>query len=380
MFEFDTEQERDIRDSVSRLAHSEIPNYSNETHYGTVPRKLFQSFAELGLTGLSIPEGHGGIEARPTTIALVMEEIAKVNLGPAIFLSVHNMVSGLISKFGSDEQRERFLPKLASGEHLAAFALSEPSAGSDAAGLRTVARAQGNHFELQGDKCWITSGGFADLYLVFAKTDLNKGKKGISAFLVEKDFEGLSWGSPEKKMGCELSPISTLQFEKMMVPKTHLLGEVDNGYRIALGGLAGGRINIASCAVGLADGALTRALAYIQERKQFDRPLIEFQGLQFMVADMKMQLEAARMMTWRAAHQLGKDATSRSNRLFPSLAKCFATDAAMKIATDAVQLFGGAGYVKEYEIERYMRDAKMLQIVEGTNQVQRAVIAKEMTL
>ncbi len=378
MFEFDSAEESEIRQSIERLALSEIPQYLTEDHYGTVPRKLFSSFAELGLTGLSIPEEHGGLEASPTTTALTMEEIAKVNLGPAIFLSVHNMVSGLIAKFGNDEQRARFLPKLASGEHLGAFALSEPSAGSDAAGLRTLARSQDGGFELQGDKCWITSGGFADIYLVFAKTDVEKGKKGISAFIIEKDFDGLSWGSPEKKMGCELSPISTLQFEKMHVPQTHLLGEVDNGYRIALGGLAGGRINIASCAVGLADGALSKALTYIQERKQFNQPLIEFQGLQFMIADMKMQLEAARMMTWRAARQLGTDATARANRLLPSLAKCFATDAAMNIATDAVQLFGGAGYVKEYEIERFMRDAKMLQIVEGTNQVQRAVIAREM--
>lgn len=378
MFELDSEEQQEIRASVRKLAEREIPAYQNENYYGTVPLELFQSFAELGLTGLAVHEDFGGIDASPSTMALIVEEIARVDLGPAIFLSVHSMVSGLISKFGNAQQKSRYLPDLASGKKLAAFCLSESSAGSDAGSLRTQAKKTADGFVLNGEKCWITSGGFADLYIVFARTSPDLGKKGISAFLVDSGTKGLSFGSPEKKMGAELSPICTMQFDNVLVPAQNLVGEIDNGYRIALGGLAGGRISIAACAVGLASCAVERSVKYLKQRIQFDQPLFEFQGLQFMLADMQMQLEASRMLTWRAARLLESEPQSTLNRYHPSVAKCFASDAAMQITTDAVQLFGAAGYVAEYGIEKLMRDAKMLQIVEGANQIQRGLIARHL--
>lgn len=376
MFELDSEDHKTIRETIRRVALDTVPAYRKDANYTQFPRELFAQFAEAGITGMSIEERFGGAKLSPTLSSAVIEEIAAVDLGPAIFLSVHAMVSGLIEKFASDEQKAHYLPKLASGEFLAAFALTEASAGSDAAALKTVAKVDGDDYVLNGDKCWITSGGFADLYLVFAKTDVTRGKDGISAFLVEKEDRGLSWGKPEKKMGCELSPISTLQFENLRLPKNRLVGAEEDGYRIALGGLAGGRISIAACAVGLAREALALSVEYLKERQQFGQSLIEFQGLQFMLADMKIELEAARMLTWRAANLLEISPQDARNRLYPSIAKCKATDAAMQITTDAVQLFGGAGYVQEYPVERLMRDAKMLQIVEGANQIQRSVIAR----
>jgi len=381
MFEFDTPTEQEIRQSVRKLAKERIPGFQLASHSEEFPIELFKDFAKLGLTGLSIGDQHGGTKSPPTTIALVMEEIAAVDLGPAIFLSVHLMVSALIEKFASDQLKQRYLPRLASGELLAAFALTESSAGSDAAALKTLAKPDGSKgYRLNGDKCWITSAGAADLYIVFARTDPQGGKRGISAFLVERDSEGLSFGPPEQKMGCELSPIATMQFDNTPVSSEQVVGTLNGGYEIAMGGLAGGRINIAACANGLSQSAINLAVAYLKERRQFDRALIEFQGLQFMLADMKMALEASRMLTWRAAKYLETNPDATNYRLHPSIAKCFSTDAAMKITTDAVQLFGGSGYVKDFPVEKLMRDAKMLQIVEGTNQIQRNVIAREMTL
>ena len=378
VFEFDTDFEQEIRQSVKKLAREKIPAYQNVESSGHFPRTLFSEFANLGLTGLSIEEEFGGTDNAPTAIAVVMEELAAVDLGPAIFLSVHLMVASLIRRFGSAALKKKYLPELASGKMLAAFALTESSAGSDAGALKTVAKKNGDHYLLKGDKCWITSAGAADLYIVFAKTEPDLSKKGITAFLVENNSKGLSFGAPEKKMGCDLSPIATIELDDVAVSSDQIVGEINGGYEIAMGGLAGGRINIAACANGLSRSAIEVALAYLKERQQFNRPLIDFQALQFMLADMKVALEAARMLTWRAAtyYQNYPDATDF--RLHPSIAKCFSTDAAMKITTDAVQLLGGAGYVKDYPVERLMRDAKMLQIVEGTNQIQRGVIAREM--
>jgi len=369
-----------IIDTVASLCKAEIGKYQNDNFYNVVPRPLFDSFAAIGLTGLNIPEEYGGSNATPKTVAQVLETIAKYDLGPAIFLSVHGMVSGLISRFGNSSQRSHWLPKLASGKALAAFALTEPGAGSDASAIATEARQDGNDFILDGSKCYITSAGFAELYLVFARTTVGT-TPGISAFLVPADVSGLTVGKPEKKMGCELSPIASVFFDQVRVPQSGLLGEINGGYRIALGGLAGGRINIAACAVGISEAAIKAALQYMEQRQQFDQPIIEFQGLQFMLADMYCKLEAARALTYNAADDLTWELSGtprKSTRLTSSVAKCFATDAAMEITTDAVQLLGGAGYIKEYPVERFMRDAKMLQIVEGTNQIQRMVIAREL--
>jgi alkylation response protein AidB-like acyl-CoA dehydrogenase len=271
---------------------------------------------------------------------------------------------------------------MASGEYLGAFALTEPTAGSDAASLKSKAVKTSGGYKLSGEKCYITSAGFADIYVLFARLEGAGGDKrgdGICAFVVESTNPGLKVSKPEKKMGCELSPIASLSYADMELSEENLLGSVTDGYSIALSGLSGGRINIAACANGLSHAALDIAIRHLKERKQFGQALIDFQGLQFMLADMKMKLEASLLLTWQAARTLEANSKDPSNRLYPSLAKCFATDSAMQIATDAVQLLGGAGYIKEYTVERLMRDAKMLQIVEGTNQVQRSVIAREMS-
>lgn len=378
MFNYENEEQGEIRRSIQKLAKEQIPRFQNDKFYGTVPRDLFAAFAGLGLTGMSVAETSGGIEVDPVTFALTIEEIAAVDLGAAIFLSVHNMVAGILNRSASAAVKEKWLTKLAAGELLGAFALTEPAAGSDAAAIRCQAVKKDDTYYLSGEKCYITSAGFADLYVVFARTTPGESRDGISCFVVFADDKGLTISPPEKKMGAELSPIASLTFDSVPLPSERLIGDEGNGYRIALSGLAGGRISIASCACGIARSALERAIKHLEERKQFGRALQEFQGLQFMVADMYMQLEAARLLTWQAAHVLQQDPASRDNRLHPSVAKCFATDAAMKITTDAVQLLGGAGYIREYEVERLMRDAKMLQIVEGTNQIQRAVIAREL--
>ena len=378
MFNYLSAEQHEIRDNVRRLALDKIPPFQGEHQTGKLPRELFNAFAELGLTGLCIGERYGGLGEGLVTSTIILQEIARVDLGPAIFLSVHNMVAGLIERFGNEEQKNRYLPLLARGEMLAAFALTEAQAGSDAAALKTTATKEGDSYIINGSKIYITSGGFADLYLVFAKTDPAAGSRGISAFLLEKDTTGLSFSPPEKKMGCDLSPICSLFFDQITIGKQQLVGEENHGYGVALGGLAGGRINIAACANGLATEALERATHFLAERTQFGKKLAEFQGLQFMLADMQMQLEAAELLTWQAASEKDLSPESSKNLSYPSLAKCFATDAAMKITTDAVQLYGGAGYIREHTVERLMRDAKMLQIVEGTNQIQRMVIAREM--
>lgn len=369
-----------ILETVERLCQTEIPNYQSEAHYNTVPRKLFQSLCDVGLGGLSIPEDFGGIAASATTTAAIFDTISRFDVGPAVFLSVHTMVTGLISRCGNSSQKKEILPRMASGEILGAFALTEPQAGSDARSISTEARKTEGGFLLKGNKCYITSAGFADLYLVFAQTK-SDSTSAISAFLVPGDTKGLSIGKPEKKMGAELSPIASLFFEDAFVPDSALLGTIHEGFTVATSGLASGRVNIAACANGLSDSALRIACKHLRERSQFGHPLAEFQGLQFMVADMHQRLQAARLLTQEAAEDL--DATraqagaSANVKLSSSTAKCFATDAAMSITTDAVQLLGGAGYIRDYTVERLMRDAKMLQIVEGANQIQRIIIARE---
>lgn len=368
-----------IIETVNRICETEIPKYQHDQYYNTIPRPLFQAMCDAGLGGLSIPEEYGGLGTSAVTTAAVFEAISRHDLGPAIFLSVHAMVCGLISRHGSEEQKQKYLPKLASGEMLAAFALTEPHAGSDTAAISTEATILPDGFSLQGNKCYITSAGFADLYLVFARTRDGDELK-VSGFLVPSSTPGLTCGKPEKKMGGELSPIASLFFDSMKLPPNALLGKLHGGRKVALSGLAGGRVNIAACANGISRAAIEDSIAYLKERHQFGKPLASFQGLQFMLADMYMKLSAAQLLTTEAAADL--DSISRGNnensKLSSSAAKCFATDAAMEITTNAVQLFGGAGYIKDYTVERYMRDAKMLQIVEGANQIQRIIISREL--
>ena len=371
-----SEQDQLIIETVQRVCSQAIAPYKSEQHYNTVPKELFSSLSSVGLAGLAIPEEYGGLESSASTIAKIFEEISLVDIGPAIFLSVHTMVSGLITRHGTDEQKQSILPKLAAGEFLGAFALTEPGAGSDASALATTATIKDDEYILNGSKCYITSAGFADLYIVFAKT-VSGAEGGISAFVVPSTTTGLSIGAPEKKMGAELSPIASLYFDNARVPATALLGKLHQGFAVALSGLAAGRVNIAACANGLSQAALSSAIDHLKTREQFGETLSNYQGLQFMIADMYQLLEASRTITAKAAHILDSDNTNKDAiKLSSSSAKCFATDAAMKITTDAVQLLGGAGYMQEYGVESLMRSAKMLQIVEGANQIQRMIIAR----
>ena len=370
-----------IIETIERVCRAEIHKYQDERFYNTVPRPLFRAFGDAGLAGLSVPESYGGISASATTCAAAFETISRYDLGPAIFLSVHTMVSRLITGHGTLQQKQELLPKIAAGELLCAFALTEPHAGSDSQALTTTATRNGDSYLLTGSKCYISSAGFADLYIVCAKTADTAGS-GISAFIVPSSTPGLTIGNPERKMGGELSPIASLFFDQAPLPASALLGPLHHGFKVALSGLTSGRVNIAACANGLSAAAIESALKHLNTRQQFGHLLADFQGLQFMVADMYVKLEAARLLTLKAAEDLDATHTAGVNnklntKLSASVAKCFATDTAMAITTDAVQLLGGAGYLKDYAVERYMREAKMLQIVEGTNQIQRMIIAQE---
>jgi alkylation response protein AidB-like acyl-CoA dehydrogenase len=371
-----SEEDQEIIDAVQKFSSAQIPQYESFKERHELPLDLFYGFGELGVTALAVSEQYGGLKKSNLLISKVLETIASVDLGPAVFLSVHLMVTKILENFSQEETKKNILPKLCEGKLLGAFALTEPQAGSDASSLRTEAVETKDGYILNGEKCYITSAGFADVYIVFARTPKTSGKDGISAFIVSKETPGLLISSPEKKMGCELSPIASLTFSNCLIPKSSLLGTLGNGYRIALSGLAAGRISIGACANGISKTAISLAANFIKERKQFGKALAEFQGLQFMLADMRMQYEAAKLLVEYAAIALDNGLHSNEPNLYPSMAKCTATDNAMKISTDAVQLFGGAGYIKEYKVEGLMRDAKMLQIVEGANQVQRVLIAK----
>jgi alkylation response protein AidB-like acyl-CoA dehydrogenase len=370
-------EELEMLSQIRKYCELEFPKYFHLKESHQFPVKLFKGLAGLGTTAINTSEKYDGLDKSAVFTAEMMEIMATVDLGPAVFISVHLMVAKIIERFANDVIKDFYLPKLATGELLGAFALTEPSAGSDAASLKTTALFQDNSYILNGEKCYITSAGAADLYIVFARTDSNSiGKDGISAFIVDANSKGLTISSPEKKMGCELSPIASLNFSDVSVPKENILGELNKGYKIALSGLAAGRINIAACANGISNHAINLASSYLKERNQFGQPIANFQGLQFILADMRIKYESARCVVIEASRQLDSDKQRSNPNLYPSIAKCLATDNAMAITTDAVQLYGGAGYIKDYLVESLMRDAKMLQIVEGANQIQRILIAK----
>ncbi|WP_096437679.1 acyl-CoA dehydrogenase [Alteribacter populi] len=338
------------------------------------PEELVKEMGSLGLMGIPISEKYGGAGMDYLSYIMAIHEISKVSATLGVILSVHTSVgTNPIVYFGSEEQKKRFLPKLASGEYLGAFALTEPGSGSDAAGMKTTAVKKGNHYVLNGSKVFITNAGAADTYIAFAKTDPQAGTKGISAFIVEKDTPGFVVGAKEKKMGLHGSNTSSLSFEDAMVPAENLLGEEGEGLKVALANLEFGRIGIAAQALGIAEAALENATSYAKERKQFGKPIGAQQGIAFKLADMATNVEAARLLTYRAANMRHQGLSCSKEA---SMAKMFASDAAMKVATEAIQVLGGYGYVKEYPAERYFRDAKVTQIYEGTNEIQHLVISK----
>lgn len=368
------EEQSDIRDVVRQFAAQELAphaEYWDEDHY--FPREVYTRMAELGLMGMTTPEALGGTMLSRLTSAIVYEELAKGEMATTVGLSVHNMVTGSLARFGNEEQKQRWVPHLASGKLLGAFSLSEAASGSDAASLQCRAERVDDSYVLNGSKMWVTNGGEADLYLVMARTQKGKGAAGISCFVVEKGTPGFSVGKTERKMGLHSSPTRELIFEQCSIPATQRIGEEGQGFKIALASLDGGRINIGAIAVGVAQAAFEVARDYARERQQFNRPIATFQAIQFMLADMAMKIEAARLLVYEAAYKLD---TGQNAGMYASMAKCFATDMAMEVTTNAVQVLGGAGYVRDYPVERYMRDVKVAQIFEGTNQIQRVVIGR----
>lgn len=347
---------------------------TDETH--EFPLKIIRKMGELGLMGIPIPEEYGGAGADFLSYILAIEEIAKGCASTAVILAVHTSVGSFpILYFGTEEQKQKYLPKLASGQFIGAFALTEANAGSDASSLQTTAVRKGDHYVLNGTKRFITNAGYADVYTVMASTDRSKGPHGVTSFLVDKDTPGFKVGKKEEKMGLNGSATCELIFEDAIVPAENILGEEGQGFKVAMSLLDGGRIGIGAQALGIGEAALEAALAYSQERVQFKQPIGNFQGIQFMLADMATQIEAAKLLILQAAarRMAGLPYSKEA-----SMAKMYASDTAVKVTTDAVQIFGGYGYCKEYKVERYMRDAKITQIYEGTNQVQRIVVAKHL--
>ncbi|RNB82009.1 acyl-CoA dehydrogenase [Brevibacillus fluminis] len=372
-----TEEQLMMRKMVQDFARKEIaPFVATMEETEQFPRHLIKKMGEAGLMGIPVPEEWGGVGADFTSYILAIHEISKVSATVGVILSVHTSVgTNPILYFGTDEQKRTYLPKLASGQFLGAFALTEPGAGSDASRIRTSAVRQGDEYVLNGSKVFITNGGEADIYITFAVTDPSAGTKGISAFIVEKETPGFSIGKKEKKMGLSGSSTTELIFDQARVPAANRLGEEGEGFKIALANLDRGRIGIAAQALGIAEAAFELANSYAKERKQFGKPIASHQAIGFKLADMATEVEAARLLVYRAAWLQSEGLPCGREA---AMAKRFASDTAMKTATEAVQVYGGYGYTREYPVERLFRDAKVTQIYEGTNEIQRLVIAKHL--
>jgi alkylation response protein AidB-like acyl-CoA dehydrogenase len=370
-----SDDQREIVGAVREfVAGHAAPAASDFEERKEFPRHLFRQLGDMGLCGIPYDEEFGGGGQPFLTYLAVLEEVAVGFVSLALGLSVHHLSAFGVQGFGSDELKKRYLPRLFSGEWLGAYALSEASSGSDAAALRTRAQRDGGGFRLSGSKRFISHAGEAEFYLVMARTG-EEGPRGVSAFAVEKGWPGFSFGKLEQKMAWQASPMRELLFEGCEVPAENLVGEEGQGFAIAMAGLDSGRLGIAACSVGLAQAAFDAAVGFARERHQFGRPVIEFQGLQFMLADMATQIEAARRLYREAARLRDQNG---EYTIAASMAKLFASDVAMRVTTDAVQVHGGYGYMREYPVERYMREAKALQIVEGTNQIQRMVIGRSL--
>jgi alkylation response protein AidB-like acyl-CoA dehydrogenase len=372
-----TDEQRMIRDLARKIARERIaPHAAHYDETETYPEESIKAIVESGLFAIWVPEQYGGTAMGALALALVCEEIAYACAASGTQY-LDQALGGLpILLFGDEAQKKRYLPGLAGGEILSAFSLSEPGAGSDAAGLKTTAVRRGDAYVLNGSKQWCTNGDHADVITVFATVDPARRAKGVTAFLVDKGTPGFEVGKKERKMGIRASPTVALHFTDCAIPAGQRLGAEGEGFRIAMGTLDITRPSTGSLAVGIAQAALDAAVGYAKERQQFGQPIAAFQGIQFMLADMAMQTHAARLMIHHAARQV--DAGIRGNTYEASMAKCWAGDAAMKVATDAVQVFGGYGYTREFPVERFMRDAKIMQIYEGTSQIQRLIIAKEL--
>ena len=372
-----TEEQKMIRDLARQIADEKIrPVAAEYDEKEEFPWSILKVIAESDLSGIYIEEAYGGMGGGVTELCIATEEFSKACGGIAVSYAASALGSYPIILYGSEEQKKKYLPDIASGKKLAAFGLTEAGAGSDAGALSTTATKDGDHYVLNGVKQWITNGGEAETYTVVAMTDKSKGSRGASTFIVEKGTPGFEFGKKEKKLGIRSSATRELIFTNCKVPKENLLGKEGLGFIVAMKTFDKSRPGIGAQAVGIAQGALDHALKYAKERVQFGKPVSSFQGVQFMFADMGTQVEAARALVYSTARLIDSGAKDISK--LSAMSKLFASDVAMKVTTDAVQIFGGYGYMREYPVEKYMRDAKITQIYEGTNQIQRSIIASEM--
>ncbi|WP_280169547.1 acyl-CoA dehydrogenase [Priestia megaterium] len=373
---FFTSEQHMIKKMVADFSEKEVAAAVPNMEKGEFPRGLLKQMADLGLMGIPVPQVYGGGGLDFVSYMIAIHEISKVSPALGVILSVHTSVgTNPIVVFGTEDQKQKYVKKLATGKYLGAFCLTEPSAGSDAASLKTKAERKGDHYLLNGSKLFITNGGEADTYIVFAKTNPERGSRGMSAFIVEKTMEGFSVGKDEHKMGLHGSRTVQLHFENMQVPVENRLGEEGEGFRIAMANLNAGRIGIAAQAVGIAEGALTAAKNYANERYQFGKPILSQQGIAFKLADMETAVESAKLLMYRAAFLYDQKLSCKKEA---SMAKLFASQTAMNVAIDAIQVLGGYGYMKDYPVERYFRDAKVCEIYEGTSEIQRIVISSQL--
>ena len=373
-----SEDQRAFADTARAFAKDELaPHAAQWDAEGIFPREAIAKAGELGFCGLYAPESAGGLALPRLDATLVFEEMAAVDPSTTAFITIHNMATWMLGTWATDAVREAWGPQLTSGTKLASYCLTEPGAGSDAASLKTRAELVGHDYVLNGSKAFISGAGSTDLLVVMARTgDAQSGAGGISAFAVPGHTDGISYGKKEEKMGWNSQPTRTISFDNVRIPANHLLGREGEGFKIAMKGLDGGRINIATCSVGAAQGALNAAQQYMHDRKQFGKPIASFQALQFKLADMATELVAARQMVRLAASKL--DAGARDASTYCAMAKRFATDAGFNVCNDALQLHGGYGYLRDFPLERLLRDARVHQILEGTNEIMRVIIARRM--
>lgn len=364
-------QEMARKFAVEQMApHSE--RWDETAHF---PVDVIRAAAELGFAGIYVGEEGGGSGLTRLDAALIFEQLSYGDVSTAAFISIHNMASWMIDRFGSDEQRAKWLPRLTSADLIASYCLTEPGSGSDAAAMKTRAVRDGDEYVLNGTKQFISGAGVSDVYVVMARTS-DEGARGVSTFIVTKEDEGLSFGAEEKKMGWKSQPTRQVNFDGVRLSASRRIGEEGAGFRYAMAGLDGGRLNIAACSLGGAQLALDKALAYAQEREQFGRPISDFQAIQFKLADMETELQAARVMLYEAAARL--DGRSPDATRWCAMAKRFVTDTGFKVANDALQIHGGYGYLQDYGVERIVRDLRVHQILEGTNEIMRVIVARDL--
>ncbi|MDZ4381897.1 MAG: isobutyryl-CoA dehydrogenase [Parvibaculum sp.] len=371
-----TEEQQAFQDVARNFAAAELAPHAggwDRDHF--FPVETLRKAAALGFAGIYVREDVGGSALSRIDAALIFEALSEGCTSTAAFLSIHNMASWMIDRYGTEEQRQRWLPKLTPMDLIASYCLTEPSSGSDAASLKTRAVRDGDHYVLNGGKAFISGAGTSDIYVCMVRTG-EAGAKGVSCLVVEKGTPGLSFGAPERKMGWNSQPTAQVIFEDARVPVANRIGAEGEGFKIAMSGLDGGRINIGACSLGTAEAALKRAKSYLGEREQFGRKLADFQALQFKLADMATELEAARLMIYSAATKV--DAKAPDATMKAAMAKRFATDAGFRVINDALQIHGGYGYLKDFPLERHLRDARVHQILEGTNEIMRVIIAREL--